>query len=397
MKNWYLGYLPSFLKIILIFLNVNSKENYKMRYLVIVLGLLIVAPVFGQRKKKEDEVMVVPTYVEGVTYSLPRTGLRVIVKATKESFVPGPYASYAEQLLGLTDVKARPETKWILRDIQIETFSEPDPEQVYKAMGDAAYKVNLTQDGRIVGVNMKDENVDPFFVKTNKVIQTSELTNDFSFDNITDTPFYIPGDSTNNFKPVRVSAEQKAAEAAKRVLEARMYCYDIASGMLEDLPPDGEAYKISLDQLKQVEKDYLSLFAGRTAHVNDVFSFNFIPSNSTGKGEVIFRISDENGIVPASDLSGKPVMVECEIEKSLIDKYNQTAKSDNPSAGESGIYYRMPAITIIRIISNLNTVATTRLPIAQFGIVAPIPENAVQGGYQIELHAETGAIKSITK
>ena len=368
-----------------------------MRYLVIVLSLLIVAPVWGQRKKKDDEVVVVPTFVEGVTYSLPRTGLRVIVKATKETFIPGPYAGYAEQLLGLSDVKTRPETKWIIQDIQIKTFAEPDPEQIYKAMGDAAFKINLTEDGRIVGVNMKDSSVDPVPVKTNKVFHASELKDDFSFDNITDTPFYVPGDSTNNFQPVRVSAEQKAAEAAKRVLEARMYCYDIASGMLEDLPPDGEAYEISLEQLKQVEKDYLSLFAGRTTHISDVFSFNFIPTNSTGKGEVVFRISDENGIVPANDLSGKPVMVECEIEKSLIDRYNQTATSDNPSAGESGIYYRMPAVTKVRIISDLNTVATTRLPIAQFGVVAPLPENAVQGGYQIELHPETGAIKSITK
>jgi hypothetical protein len=373
------------------------KRIKTMKYLAIIIGLIIVFPVFGQRKKKEDEIVVAPTYVEGITYSLPRTGLRIYVKATKETFVPGPYAAYAEQLLGIKNVKTRSSSKWKISEVRIESFSEPDPEQIFKAMGDASSMLNLTSDGRIMGINLPNVTVQQSILKTQKVVQLPDPVDNFSFDDYTDTPFYIPGDSTNNFRPKRVSAEQKAAEAAQRILESRLYRYDMASAMLGELPPDGEAYKISLEELKEIEKNYLSLFVGRTVEKKDIFSFNFIPTSASGKGSVIFRVSDESGIVPADDLSGKPVMVEFEVEKNLMKKYTELAKSENPEAGESGVYYRMPGIATVKIISDLRTIASTRLPIAQFGVVAPLPENVVYGGYMVKYHTATGAIKSVYK
>jgi hypothetical protein len=373
------------------------KRIKPMKYLAIIIGLIIVFPVFGQRKKKEDEVVVAPTFVEGITYSLPRTGLRVYVRATKETFVPGPYAAYAEQLLGIKDVKSRSSSKWKISEVRIESFSEPDPEQIFKAMGDASSMLNLTSDGRILGINLPNVTEQQSILKTQKVVELPDPVDNFSFYNFTDTPFYIPGDSTNNFRPKRVSAEQKAAEAAQRILEARLYRYDMASAMLEDLPPDGEGYTVSIEELKNIEKNYLSLFVGRTVEKKDIFSFNFIPTSALGKGSVIFRVSDESGIVSADDLSGKPVMVEFEVEKSLMKKYTELAKSDNPDAGESGVFYRMPGIATVKIISDLTTIASTRLPIAQFGVVAPLPENVVYGGFMVKYHPETGAIKSVYK
>ncbi len=368
-----------------------------MKYLAIIIGLIIVMPVFGQRKKKDDEVVVVPTYVEGITYSLPQTGIRVYVKAIKEVFEPGPYSGYAEQFLGLNNVKTKSEIKWIVTEVRITSFSEPDPTQVYKAMGEAAYKINLTYDGRISGINLPNVQESPFAVKTNKIIQVQDKMDDFSFDNFTDTPFYTPGDSTNNFRPVRVGEDQKAAEAAKRVLDARLIRYDMVAGMMDEFHPDGEAYKVSLEELKQIEKNYLSLFVGRKTQKEDIFTFNYIPTKPSKNGDVIFRISGENGIVPATDLSGKPVMIEYEIESDLTDKYAELAKSENPEAGKSGIYYRMPGIATIKIVDELKTIATARLPIAQFGVVAPLPENVVNGGYMVKYHTETGAIESVYK
>ena len=367
-----------------------------MKYLAILIGIIIVMPVFGQRKKKDDEV-VVPTYVEGITYSLPQTGIRVYVRTIKEVFEPGPYAGYAKQLLGLNDVETSADTKWIVTEVRITSFSEPDPEQVFKAMGEAAYKINLTSDGRISGINLPNVTEPPFAVKTNKIIQVQDEMDDFSFDNFTDTPFYTPGDSTNNFKPVRVSDDQKAAEAAQRVLNARLTRYDMVAGMMDEFHPDGEAYKISLEELKQIEKNYLSLFVGRKTQKADIFTFDYIPATPSKKGDVIFRISEDNGVVPADDLSGKPVMIEYEIETTLADKYTGFAESENPSAGKSGVYYRMPGIATIKIVDEMKTIATARLPIAQFGVVAPLPENVVNGGYMVKYHTETGAIKSVYK
>lgn len=365
-----------------------------MKYLILILCVIIISPVYGQRKGKEE--VVAPAFTEGVVYSLPRTGVRIHVHAVKETFRPGPYAAYAEQLLGIKNVKTKPAVYWVVEDVKIEVFSEPDPEQVYKAMGSAASLVNLTADGCLAGINSKLEDDKKETVVTNRVGQKSSFSDRSFFEYFTDSPMYTAGDSTNNYRPVKLPDEQKISKAAQRVLECRRIQYEIAAGLVDELHPDGEAYKVSLKELKKIEEDYLSLFVGKTSHDKETFGFDYIPK-SGGKSEAVFRISEENGIVPATDLSGKPVMIEFEIDKDLTQKYSSLVKSDNPGAGQSGVYYRVPGRATISLINDMNLVATARATIAQFGAVAPMPEELLDGEYMIEINPETGAVKSIQK
>lgn len=367
-----------------------------MRLLLFILTIAIAVPSFGQRRKKDGEATT-PAVVEGITYSLPRTGVRVHVKAVEETFTPGPYAAYAEQLLGITDTKNRASVNWEIEDVAIETFSEPDPDQVYKALGEAAFLVELTPQGCLAGINAEVPPEVLSQAKTNSFVSSPEYDDGFRFANFNDTPLYTPGDSTNNFRPMRVSNDVKAAEAANRILNSRLTQYDMAAGLMDEFHPDGAAYKVSLEELKTIEKNYLSLFVGRTTYKHQTFSFDFVPTSSAEKGEVIFRFSAENGVVPASDLSAKPVMIKVEPESTLTKKYTGLAKSDNPSAGESGIYYRMPAVADIRIIYELKTIATARATVAQFGAIAPMPEELLYGDYAIKIHPETGAVQSVSK
>jgi len=180
------------------------------------------------------------------------------------------------------------------------------------------------------------------------------------------------------------------------VLECRRLQFEIAAGLVDELHPDGEAYKVSLEELKKIEKDYLSLFVGKSTYDKESFSFDYVPK-SGGKSEAIFRISEENGIVSATDLSGKPVMIEFEIDKDLTQKYTGLVKSDNPAAGQSGVYYRVPGRATVKLISDMNVIATARVTIAQFGMVAPVPEEFLTGEYSIEYNSETGTIKGIQK
>ncbi len=363
-----------------------------MKFTALIIALILALPSFGQRKRKDSEVPAIPAYKEGIVYSLPRTGIRVYVEAVCKKFVPGPYAAYAEQLLGIKDAKNTPSIKWTISNLKIETFSEPDPGQVYKALGDGASRISLAYNGCIAGINTT--NVPGFSPKTvtNKSFREPQKDDGFSFEYFTDTPFVTEGDSTNNFMPVRITTEQKAAEAAQRVLNCRMNQYDLAALRIDGEYPDGKAYEVSLEELKRTEKNYITLFTGRTTYKKESCSFEYTPTG-TGKNQaVIFRISNENGIVSASDLSGKPVMIEFEKPESPADK----ATSENPNAGESGVFYRIPGSANIKITYELNTLATVHATIAQFGIVAPVPENLLKENYSIQFHPETGAIKSVT-
>jgi hypothetical protein len=275
-------------------------------------------------------------------------------------------------------------------------FSEPDPEQVYKAMGDGAFLVNLSADGCLSGINSTQSAGEKVKTETNQVGQpTDTYANDF-FQYFTDSPLYTAGDSTNNYRPVKMADEQKISKAAQRILECRRLQFEIAAGLVDELHPDGEAYKVSLKELKEIEKTYLSLFIGKYNTEKAVFGFDYIPK-SGGKSEAVFRISEEGGIIPATDLSGKPVMIEFEIEKELAQKQSGLIKSENPAAGASGVYYRIPGKANIRIVNDMNVIATARATIAQFGVVAPVPEELLSGGYAVDFDAETGAISNISK
>src|SRR6056297_1496778 len=162
------------------------------RIVVLILTILIVVPAFGQRRKKGDEETA-PVYVEGITYSLPRTGIRIYVKATKKTFEAGPYAAYAEQLLGIEDARNRGSVEWQINDVQLETFAEPDPGQVYKAMGEGAFTVSLTAEGLLAGINAPYNVTGGQPVKTNLFLDATEKEDDFSFAGFNDSPLYTAG------------------------------------------------------------------------------------------------------------------------------------------------------------------------------------------------------------
>ncbi len=388
--NFFLNYT-----IKILFLGRKYKKT-EMRLIIIILITMLVIPASGQRRKK-DEGEVVTSYIEGITYALPRTGIRINVKAVKEVFEPGPYSSYASQLLGINNARERASVRWFIEDINVSTFHEPDPGQVYKAFGEGAFNVSLTPDGCLAGINIKQSAGQPQGLKANVFIENPPLNDGFSFDNINDTPIYTAGDSTTNYRPLRVGTEKKAAEAAARILECRLARFHMVAGLLDEFHPDGTAYKVSLEELESIEKDYLSLFTGRITHSTEGFSVDFIPSPTSEKGDVVFRFSDEKGVLPADDLSGKPVVLKAEPEKELIGKYSGQIKSENPQAGESGVFYRMPAPANVSIIYELKTILTSRVLLPQFGPTAPVPEDLLFGDYAIEIHPETGAIKSVTK
>lgn len=367
-----------------------------MRTLIFILAIMMVIPAFGQRRGKADEGTV-PAYQEGIVYALPRTGLRIKVKAIKETFLPGPYAMYAEQLLGITDARNRASVNWYIDDVKMENFAEPDPEQVRKAVGNAAFLVNLTADGILAGINSPKTPQGASGMNSNVFTERKQKDDGFSFANINDRPVIAPGDSSNNFRPTRISIERKAAEAAERILECRLAKYHMAAGLLDEFHPDGEAYKVSLKELNKMEEDYLSLFVGRTTYHTEKFSFDFVPVSASERGEVVFRFSEDAGVLPATDLSGKPVTIRVEPEKGLVSKFSALAASENPAAGESGVYYRMPAVANVSLVYELKTIATARTVMAQFGQVAPVPEELLFGDYSIEFHPETGAMKSVLK
>lgn len=367
-----------------------------MRILLLVLTLFLVVPVFGQRNKKTEETGTPVTLANtgGIIYSLPRTGLRVYVTATRTDLIPGPYAKFADPLLGISDARAEPGSKWKLDQVEIETFSEPDPAQVFRATGSSAALVGLASDGCLSSVNSATSNEKELKNITNPVSYPG-VNEVFQFTDLSDLSFYNTGDSANKFRSSRLSLEQKAAQAASRILDCRKIKFEMAAGFLDELPADGKAYEESLKQLDKIEAGYTTLFAGVNQSESFTFSFEFVPVSDL-KGEVLFRFSEQKGVLEKTDLTGKPVMLEVLKDNGLsgsIDRLN----SQIAGGSEGGVYYRIPGLAEIKLIYELKALVTLRSAVAQFGAVAPVPEMYLDGNYSLEFHLETGAIKNIIK
>ena len=69
--------------------------------------------------------------VEGVTYYLPRTALRLVVVAEKQVYTPGEFSKYADRYLRLSQINQEPYTKWSIKSIDMATYGVPDPQKVY--------------------------------------------------------------------------------------------------------------------------------------------------------------------------------------------------------------------------------------------------------------------------
>ncbi len=363
----------------------------KLKYTLSILLLFISLTNFAQRNRDDDEL--VPAIVEGVAYSLPRTGIRVTVEATQEKYFHGPYFQFAEALLGIENAPATDSESWTIKDIQIETFSEADPDQVYKAMGNAAFLLSLTESGTLAGINKEVES------STDKLVVSSFLseakTPDVIFPDLSLNPFFEEvEDSIRGSVLVVKSIEEKAQEAAHTITKLRKRRFKSLGNAYEVQLPDGDAYELMVDELGKLEDEYVALFIGKTYKETFTYSFDYIPGNNSVSGDVLFRVSNTNGVLPKTDLTGAPIVIDVKKIEQLASAQASVKDTQNTMA-TTNVFYRMPGKAEIQILNGINTMASTRADLAQFGTVAPVPAELLNGQYEITLHPKTGAIKSI--
>lgn len=368
----------------------------KFSIFTLILTLFTVSIVTAQKEDKRKATSgAITAPVEGVVYSLPQTGIRVHVKATREHFVHGPFSAYAQKMLGIDNVPSADADRWNMEDIRIEVFSEPDPEQVHKALGKAAQMVSLTESGVLAGINA-DTNVQESKVQTSSFL-LKNADKQTKFTDLSIWSYYSPADSTKRFRMVSKNLEQKAAEAAETIFNLRNSRFALLTNADDEPLPDGKSFEVMTQELGKMEENYVALFIGKSEKQTYEFSFDYVPGQKTVKGEVCFRFSEDKGVLPKSDLTGRPIVIEVSKSETLAAKQSGLSASENPFAGKSGLFYRIPGMAEIRIMDGSTQLATSRASIAQFGSVAPIPEDILDGSFKLEFFPNTGAVKSITE
>jgi hypothetical protein len=358
--------------------------------LMLTISLFVSNLTLSAKDDKKKPANELTAFAGGVVYALPRTGIHIQVEAEQERLIRGPYNAYAQKYLGINNAPKSDAENWNITDIKMDTYGEPDPNAVYRALGNISTLLSLSDDGVILGIN-SDLKSEPNKVVTS-VFPQKQIAQDDFWNDLSMHSFLSDKDSTkragSNFK----SFEEKAAEAAADILKLRKRKALALAAKYDKLPPDGQAYQVMANELDKIIDNYLSLFVGKKIYRKFKYSFDVVPDGKANKGLVAFRFSPTAGVLPESNVSGKPVMLEIEPGNDLKQKIEVTGVGE---ATTKGIYYRIPVVAQAKLLNGSDVLAHAKISIAQFGVISAVPDGLLNGEYSIEYHPVTGAIRMI--
>jgi hypothetical protein len=326
-----------------------------------------------------------------IVYGLPRTVFTVVVDMERSIDKPGPYAQYAGDLLGLTDIIRTENETWSIRGITVKAHDELDPDQFYTISSTTLFQTNvlaLRKEGLILDLNPA------IFLNTEKQTDMNESGNlqYHSFDLGSDEYFQLQRDTAyrrmnvdSTFaripyiveKKKKLTIDQLAEKAAKRLMELRDGKHLILTGEATVFPQSDAA----INEINKLEKEYTELFTGKTLNDSFTFSYQIIPSKSmTGKPVTLFDFSDRTGPVAGAAKGGTPITIEFNPEKKTknITVINRAqAKSETKKFDK--LFYRVPDVVGIKILYGSQKLFDSRKLIYQFGEVIQLPANYIIG------------------
>jgi hypothetical protein len=203
----------------------------------------------------------------------------------------GPYAEYADQMLGLLSVTSVNSIEYELKDIRLSTYNEPDPSEYYfiqipeKSKDRNAVELFLSDAGVVSGVRTIDQPGNEKKEQSKDLsasrINIPEFANPSVFERTDTVIKRISLDSTiieqKFFRKTSTakSTEQKAREAAEFILKLDESMYNLIIGYQEVNYEKG-TMEFMYNQMNNMKQDYLVLFKGVTNVSSETFTFYYI-------------------------------------------------------------------------------------------------------------------------
>lgn len=353
-----------------------------MKSKLLLYSLFLLAPAVNAQTEVANYIP--GATVEGVTYFLPKTAIRIIVEAEKEVYTPGIFHNYANLYLRINNIPSESYTRWRIKSIKMDTYGVPDPQKAYNIKlqkRTIAPLVGLSSEGILLSVNTEG---------------SEECLPDVP-QNIAPAKKPNPRDYMNQDMLSTGSNAKTAELVADEIYDIRESRNALIKGEADNMPKDGAQLKLMLDQLQTQEDALLQLFKGTNDVSTEYFTITLTPDEAIEK-MVLFRISQKLGIVNNDDLSGEPVYISLKnlntTPTAVIDDKVEKKKKKM----EKGLYYNVPGKANIKIFNNNTTFCEGEYPFAQFG-ETEILSNVLfdkDATTKVTFYQSTGAIEQIT-
>lgn len=324
----------------------------------------------------------------GLIYTLPSTVVDVTLQAELTVETPGEFYLYSEKYLGVSPI-VKASRSYRLTGARIGSHGVPTDSLRYLVQ----FKSGSTP------YIMVDANNAPLAINTESVI-TPELIQ---------VPKAQPLEQSILQKPVAtqaVTAEmlqsgslaKRAQLAAERIMELRSMRSDILSGQADNMPSDGVAMQLVLDNINAQEEALTAMFVGTRQSGTEVATFTVEPpmADEAGERTVLCRLSQLNGFVDAADLSGTPIYITFAVTSRGELPVNE--KGEQKRFPKGGLAYRIPGKASVAVLDGSREVASATIDVAQYGVVFGLDPNLFTDkkapAYGI-FHPVTGAIVEI--
>ncbi len=368
--------------------------------------LLSVSGIYAQINVSKVGATHIPATSEGLFYALPQTVIQVDVIVNKVQKVKGPFAEYADQMLGLSQVTTFSSTQFELKDIRLTAYNEPDPSEYYyiqlpeKQKDRRAVELFLTNDGIISGVgssphatvDKKHRSID----LTTTSVDMPEFANPSVFERMDTVIKRISLDTTiieqKFFRKTSAvkSAEQKAREAAEFILKLDESMYNLINGY-QEVNYDKGTMEFMYNQMNSMKRDYLELFKGVTTISRETFTFYFVVDKNNPV-ETLCRFSISKGILPITAASGDLIQIQASsLNKTGVLK-PETEKLNGNQRKAHGLYYRIPDKANVAVKVGGQVKLEAQFVINQFGVITFLPAGSLRN---IGFDNNTGAIKRV--
>lgn len=381
-------------------------NNSKMRSFLLIFFLIVTLNLDAQYVTNHVK-NVKPNETEGVYYYLPRNVLRIDVEVEQVQEMKGKYSDYAKELLNTDNYIRNNRQRYSIKNLTVSTITEPDPDMFFFVSGDEkakeapVFNFNMTADGIIksFGYDFEKSICTGNDIISNNITNINEIT-EYHYIPLSnddeDDDFGLDVDSDNensstvakkNTSDKKMTEKEIAESIIEEIKKVRVSYIDLVAGFQE--VNYGTTLNYMAEQLKNLEKEYLSEFLGKKSTSTFVKTFYILPeegNNSISLG----KFSETEGF---DSKSGESIKINFQVLSSNSNMNRLSVDAIEKTTYFNKLFYRNPAQVSIKITHGNNILLDDKLVISQLGNILLVPMNKMK----IMFDPNTGQVISVGK
>ena len=312
-------------------------------------------------------------------YMLPKTAFKVDVTVTRMTQLKGYFSDYAEKLLGLKHVITSDRTRYELKDVSLSPVNVPDSNYIYAVeMSSAQMKRNElanlpSAQAQVYSPTYHAQKIDiPDFFKNYS--EAAYITKEDSYVETKIVDGVVVQVPVNQTKIVSKSIDKQAQEAADFIMKIRSDRYELTTGA-QEVAYSKETMEYMVQELNQLEKSYMDLFAGLT--VEDELHYTLFVVPEEGQSEQFaFMVDPTQGFSDDDHGTGNRYYLKYDLQydNRQAEALNLTKWKVKNYKFNDGYRVRQPLPASVSLVVAGYTLSTFGLyPVYQFGKIVALP------------------------